>query len=155
MWANCSSRSEEMSNHEQITQVAQDKWATVSHSLRVLMINEWMSDSLKKIWQKNLKSYFLVCFLKVFYLKKWAICSFPLFWWAMSMWANRSGRSSKISDLLRLLRGNERLWAYCSPKMSEWANRSFFWANCYFAHFWAKNEQFARKTDERIFSPAK
>ena len=32
-------------------------------------------------------------------------------------------------------------------------NRSFFRANRSFAHFWAKNEQFARKTDERIPSP--
>ena len=33
------------------------------------------------------------------------------------------------SNLLRLLRGNERLWANrsgCSPKMSEWGNCSFF-----------------------------
>ena len=38
------------------------------------------------------------------------------------MWANRSG---------------------CLPKMSEWANRLLFWANC----------SFAQKTDERIPSP--
>ena len=31
--------------------------------------------------------------------------------------------------------------------MSEWANRSFFWANC------AKNERFAQKTDELIPNP--
>ena len=34
-----------------------------------------------------------------------------------------------MSDSLRLLRGNERLWANCSgrsPKMSKWVNRSFF-----------------------------
>ena len=49
-------------------------------------------------------------------------------------WANRSGRS---------------------PKMSEWGNRAFFWANRSFANFFAKNEQFAQKTDERIPSPAK
>ena len=63
--------------------------------------------------------------------QKWAICSGPL-------------------------RGNERLWANRSgrsPKMSEWVNRSFFWVNRSFAHFWAKHERFARKTDERIPSP--
>ena len=32
-------------------------------------------------------------------------------------------------------------------------NRSFFWANCSFTHFWAKNEWFAWKTDEWISSP--
>ena len=37
------------SNRERIAQVAQDKWAYVSDSLRLLMINERMSDSLKKI----------------------------------------------------------------------------------------------------------
>ena len=48
------------------------------------------------------------------------------------MWANRSSRS---------------------PKMSEWANRSIFGANRYFAHFLAKNEWFTWKTDEGIPSP--
>ena len=63
-----------------------------------------------------------------------------------------------MSDSLRSLRGNERSWANRSgrsPKMSEWVNRSFFWANRSFAYFWAKNERFARKTDERIPSPAR
>ena len=55
-WANHSGRSEEMSNPERIAQVAQDKWATLSNSLRLLRENERMSDSLKKIWLKNLKS---------------------------------------------------------------------------------------------------
>ena len=59
---------------------------------------------------------------------------------------------------LRSLRGNERLWANRSgrsPKMSEWMNHSFFWANCSFAHFWTKNEQFTWKSNEWIPSPAK
>ena len=58
-----------------------------------------------------------------------------------------------MSNLLTSLRGNERSWANPSgpsPKMSEWVKRSFFSANCSFAHFWAKNERFARKSDERI-----
>ena len=62
-----------------------------------------------------------------------------------------------VSDSLRSLRGNERWWANRSgrsPKMSKWVNRSFFWANRSFAYFWAKNEWFARKTDKRISSPA-
>ena len=41
----------------------------------------------------------------------------PSFWWAM--WAHRSGRS---------------------PKMSEWANHSTFWANRSFPHFFAKKQ---------------
>ena len=74
--------SNQMSDCEWIAQVTQDKWATVSESLRLLMTNQ-------------------------------------------GPWANRSGRS---------------------PKMSLWANRTF-------AHFFAKIERFAQNTDERIPSP--
>ena len=38
--------------------------------------------------------------------------------------------------------------------MSKWVNHSYFWADRSFPHFWAKNEWFARKTDEQIPSPA-
>ena len=37
--------------------------------------------------------------------------------------------------------------------MSKWANRSFFWANRSFANFFAINERFAQKTDERSPNP--
>ena len=47
-WAICSDRSGQMSNCEQIAQVANDKRANVSDSLRVLMINEQIRDSFKK-----------------------------------------------------------------------------------------------------------
>ena len=50
LWAIHSDRSRQMSDGEQITQVAHDKWATVSESLRSLMINEWINDSLNKFW---------------------------------------------------------------------------------------------------------
>ena len=73
------------------------------------------------------------------------------------MWANRSGSSPKMSNLLTSLNGNERSWANRSGhslKMSEWVNRLFFWANRSFAHFWAKYERFAWKSNERIPSPA-
>ena len=57
----CSVRSNKMSDCEQIAQVAHDKWATISDSLRLLMINErianfFLSESLirsfahKLIW---------------------------------------------------------------------------------------------------------
>ena len=49
-----------MSNRERIAaQVAHEKWATMSDSLRSLMINEKMSDLLKKI---NGKSIFIDLF---------------------------------------------------------------------------------------------
>ena len=43
-----------MSDREQITQVPQDKWATISDSLRSLRENEQMSDLLKKILAKKI-----------------------------------------------------------------------------------------------------
>ena len=45
-------RSNQMSDCERFAQIAQDKWATVSESLRSLMINEQMSNSLKKFGKK-------------------------------------------------------------------------------------------------------
>ena len=77
--------------------------------------------------------------------------------WAM--WANRSGRSPKMSDHEQFAHIAQRKWASWanrsgrSPKMIDWVNCSFFWANRSFTLFWAKNQQFARKTDERIPSP--
>ena len=61
LWGNRSGCSYQKSDYERIAQVAHDKWTTVSDSLRSLMINEQMSDLLKKCWLK--KSYFLVCFI--------------------------------------------------------------------------------------------
>ena len=61
-----------------------------------------------------------------------------------------------MSDLLRLLRWNERLWANRSgrsPKMSEGVNRLFLWVNRSFTHFWTKNKRFAWKSNERNPSP--
>ena len=163
----CSFCSNQMSYCERFAQIAQDKWATVSESLRLLKTNErlWVNHS-GRSWQmsdrerfaqvahdkwanerfaqKNLKSYFLVCFIKVFFISKYEQFAHSLIFgewceriaqvayqkWAM--WANHSGRS---------------------PKMSEWSNHSFFWANRSFAHFFAKNKRFARKIDVQIPSP--
>ena len=46
MWAIRSGRSGQMSDCERIAQVAHEKWANVSDSLRSLRTNEWMSKSL-------------------------------------------------------------------------------------------------------------
>ena len=146
-----------MSDRERIAQVTQRKWATMSESLRSLKTNEqlWairgnerMSDSLQNYGLKNLKSCFLVCFTYGFFILKMSDLLIPSF------------LVSDVSELLRPLNKNERCersWGNRSggsPKMSEWVNSSFFWANCSFAHFWAKHERFARKTDEGIPSPA-
>ena len=69
--------SDQMSDCEQFAQITQDKWATVSESLRLLMTNErfaqvahdkWANERVaKNFLTKSLKSYFLVRFL---YVKK-------------------------------------------------------------------------------------
>ena len=106
-WANRSGRSWQMSDRERFAQVAHDKWA-----------NERFA---KQIW---LKSYFLIRFL---YVKKTRVIrSFPLFYWAM--WANRSGRSPKMSEQSRLLRSltkNEQM-SESLNFLSESLIRSFF-----------------------------
>ena len=64
-----------------------------------------------------------------------------------------------MSNHERFAQVTQRKWAmwanrsFRSPKMSEWVNCSFFWANRSFAHFLTKNERFARKSNERIPSP--
>ena len=140
-------RSNQSSYCERFAQIAQDKWATVSKLLRSLKTNErpWAirSGCSEEMAKKSKILFFSMFYIRFFYLKNERIAHSLFFgerceWIAQvahqkwAMWANRSGRS---------------------PKMSEWVNRSFFWANCSFAHFWAKNERFARKTDERIPSP--
>ena len=93
-----------------------------------------------------------------------------LIWWAM--WVNRSfysNQTSNVSESLRSLTKNEQPWAIRSGRSEEmndvsellisltkdeWMSESLiFWANRSFAHFLTKNEQFARKSNERIPSP--
>ena len=52
----------------------------MSDSLRSLKVNEQMSDSLKKFWLNKFKFLFFSMSYKGFFVKKLAICSFPLFW---------------------------------------------------------------------------
>ena len=65
-----------------------------------------------------------------------------------------------VSEWLRSLMTNEGFaqvahdkWANCSFLLRKSLTCSFLWANRLFAHFFAKNERFAQKTDERIPSP--
>ena len=125
-----------------------------------------MSNSLKKFWLNKSKNlFFSICYLKNEQMAHSLFFGERCEWIAQvahqkwAMWANRSGRSPKMSAMsvsLRSLRGNEGWWANRSgrsPKMSKWVNGSFFWANRSFVHFWAKNKRFAVKTNERIPSP--
>ena len=167
-----------MSNCEQIAQVAHVKRVTKSKKLRLLMTNEQLSDSLvfsEQIahslfcWQKTsylpnkiwLKLYFLVRFWYVFLTSNFLILSFLM---------------SDVSKLLRSLTRNEwceriaqvahQQWATMSnslrsltkkyqPKIEGMSKSLVVLANRSFAHFFAKNEQLAQKTDEQIPNPDK
>ena len=93
----------QMSNCERFAQIAQDKWTTLSKSLRSLRGNEppWANHSGRWRQMSNLEQFaqvahdkwanerfaqknfnkivFFGTFNMFFYLKKQAICSFPLF----------------------------------------------------------------------------
>ena len=130
---------DKMSDREQIAQGSQDKWATVSNSLRSLMINKRMSD-----WLKNLKSYVLVPMFYIrFLFKKMSDSLIPFF------------LVSDVSELLKLLTKNERCetiaqvahqnerpWAIrsgCSEEMSDGEGIAQVahqkWANKWIANF--------------------
>ena len=167
-----------MSDCERFPQIAQDKSATVSESLRSLGGNEQMSDSLKKCWLKKSKILFYYVWQKVFKKKipkKWVnrsfllISSFLVSDVSESLISLKSNEQCEwiahfghqkwvtMSDLLRLIRGNERCEQIAHFAYQKWANERiahFFWANRSFAHFWTKNKRFAWKSNEQIPSPA-
>ena len=64
---------------------------------------------------------------------------------------------SDVNKLLRLLIKNEQCEQIAQVAQQKWANEQMarvFLANRSFALFFAKNERFAQKTDERIPNPA-
>ena len=123
LWANCSGCSCQKSDREQIAQVAHDKRVTVSDLLRLLMINMWMSDSLKTFWLKSYLEY-VFCTLK------------------KEPFAHSLFLMSHVSGLLRSLTKKERCEWIAQVAHQKWANeyRSFFWANHSFAHFFCKKQ---------------
>ena len=149
-WANRSVRSRQMRDREQFAQVAHDKWA-----------NEQL---LKKCWLKKSKILFFSMFYICFLIKKLAIRSFSLFWWGM--WVNRSGHSSKMSDVsksLRPLPKNEWPWAIrsgCSEEMSDRERIAQVaqqkWANEWIARFFEQIAHlliFGQKTSYLLGKP--
>ena len=90
--------SNQMSNCEQFAQITQDKWATMSESLRLLRGNErpWANRSGHSRQMSNHERFARVA------QRKWAnercewIAHFAQIKWAM--WANRSFCSPKMSD---------------------------------------------------------
>ena len=125
LWANCSGHSWQISDHEKFAQVAHDKWANERFAQKV-----------------RLKLYYLVRFL---YVKKnpsdSLIPSFSMSDLSASLRSLTKNEGCEqialvthqkwvtMIDILRSLTKNERPWANCSghsPKMSKWANCSFF-----------------------------
>ena len=119
-WANCSGCSWLMRDREWFAQVVHDKWANRSFFWANLSFALSLTKN-EQFAQINLTK--IVFFGKFFLTSNLLIPSFLM---------------SDVSKLLRLLTKNERPLANRSgrsPKMSERANHSFFWANCSFNHF--------------------
>ena len=95
-----------MSDREQIAEVAHDKWATVSDSLRSLMTNEQFAQ--KCILKKTKILFFFVCFVYFFILK-------------MSNLLIPSFLVSDVSKSLRLLTKNERCEPIAQVAHQKWA----------------------------------
>ena len=169
-----------MSDCERFAQIAQDKWVTVSESLRSLRGNERMSNLLKKIWLRKSKILFFVCF--IYDLKKnyWKISELLIFahflffgeqyeWFAHDC----SFPLSDVSESLRLLTKNERCeqitqvahqkWAIHSHRSEEMSDRERIaqvthqkWANEWIAHFFeriAHSLIFGLKTSDLLGKP--
>ena len=138
-----------MSYRERFAQVAHDKWA-----------NE---QTAQKYLSKNLKSYFLVCFILVRLVKKMSDSLIPSFLvcdvseslrsfikkWAM--WANRSGCSSKMSNHERFAQVAHQKWATMRESLRSLTKNErmreslVFWENPSFAHFLQKTSDSLRK----------
>ena len=148
-----------MSDCEQIAQVAQDKWATMSDSLRLLRGNERMSDSLKKFWLKKSKILILVCFIKDL-KKNWKneqIAHFLSFG-EQCEWISNQMRD--VNESLRSLTKNEQPWAIHSGRSEEMSNHERIaqvahqkWANEWIAHFFEQIAHlliFGQKTSDSL-----
>ena len=91
----CSDHSDQMSKCERFAQIAQDKWATVSESLRSLIENEqlWAICSGCSWWISKSLAYMSESLIRPFAHKKWAIRSKKFDW-------NSKKKKKKNCDLL-------------------------------------------------------
>ena len=92
--------------------------------------------------------------------RKWATVSDSLRWLRGNDRCERIAHFAHqkwvtMSNLLRSLRGNERCERIAHFAHQKWANEwiAHFLSDRSFAHFWTKNKQFARKSNEPIPSP--
>ena len=135
-----SSRSGQISECERFAQVTQDKWATVSESLRSLMTNEGMwairsgcSGQMSKwanrsVFWANRSCSLLLKKMNNSLKKIWKnriLVRFHIFWkfflknahsfWAK--WANRSSRSGQMSDRERFAQVAQKEWTIVSESL--------------------------------------
>ena len=126
-----------MSNCEQIAQIAHNKWATVSDSLRSFMINERMSKSIVFFIESLIRSFALSLTKKhewfaqkkltkiVILVRFWLFCNF-CFFIKNSYSLIPSFFNEQCEQIAQVAHQKWELWANCSgcsPKMSKWANR--------------------------------
>ena len=123
----CSFRSNQMSDCELFAQIAQDKYATVSESLRSHKTNErpWANRSGRSWKMSDHERFAQVAhdkfwFYLGFFIKKnerfEQIAQVPHQKWAM--WANRTGRSPKMSESLLFL-SKSLMRSFFSQKTSD------------------------------------
>ena len=135
LWANCSSRSWQMSKYEWFPQVTQDKWANeqiarlfwASHSFSLsLRKNEWFNKKLKIL-------YFLYIFYSFFEIFKKRKRFAHSFW---AKWGNCSGHSGQMSDLEQFAQVTQKEWAIMSESLRLLTKNL---ANEWITHFLSKS----------------
>ena len=136
--------------HPSFAQIAQDRWANVTNSLRSLRTNEqlwgnrsghswkmskceqfaqvaqekWANEQITRFFEQSLN--FLFCSQKISDLlkKNWKTCIFCMFLQFFGSFLKkqtiRSFLLSEVSKLLRSLRTNEQPWVICSGAQKEW-----------------------------------
>ena len=134
-----------MSDCERFAQIAQDKWGTVSESIRSLMLKEWqwancsgrswqMSDSprllmINKRMSDSLKKFDWNFIFWYVFFKPSDSHAHSLFFheWCEQIAQFTHQKWTTMSALLRSLTKNERPWGNSSgrsPKLSKWENPS-------------------------------
>ena len=96
-----------------------------------------ISDSIKRFWLKNLKSYFLVCFIYVFSFKNERFAHSLFFGERCERFAHSLFFSERCERIAQVA---HQKWLTMSESLKSLI-------------FFAKNKRFAQKTDERIPSP--
>ena len=162
----CSYRSNQMRDCERFTQIAQDKWATVSKLLRSLMSKERLwGNSSGHSWQMSGSERFAQVahvkwaneqFTQIIWLKSYFLVRFFNQWFTHSLFFNEQcERIAQVAHQKWAMGANR---SGCSPKMSnherfaQVAHQTK--ANERIAHLFAKFERFAQKFPTLFMDPS-